>query len=83
MINPNHRCFLLGFPPGSKSVALQLGVHLILLYFIKISPNYKRNRSKSKSQKTKVVKKIETAFNFVKEIPCKCIRNRKKICMKL
>ena len=25
------------FPPGSKSVALQLGVHLILLYFIRIS----------------------------------------------
>ena len=24
------------FPPGSKSVALQLGVHLILLYFIRI-----------------------------------------------
>ena len=24
------------YPPGSKSVALQLGVHLILLYFIKI-----------------------------------------------
>ena len=25
------------YPPGSKSVALQLGVHLILLYFIRIS----------------------------------------------
>ena len=24
------------YPPGSKSVALQLGVHLILLYFIRI-----------------------------------------------
>ena len=25
------------YPPGSKSEALQLGVHLILLYFIRIS----------------------------------------------
>ena len=25
------------YPPGSKSVALQLGVHLILLYFIRIT----------------------------------------------
>ena len=27
---------LMFYPPGSKSVALQLGVHLILLYFIRI-----------------------------------------------
>ena len=29
--------YLQFYPPGSKSEALQLGVHLILLYFIRIS----------------------------------------------
>ena len=29
--------FQINYPPGSKSEALQLGVHLILLYFIRIS----------------------------------------------
>ena len=33
----NYHYYLKYFPPGSKSEALRLGVHLILLYFIRIS----------------------------------------------
>ena len=31
-----YSCFNLCFPPGSKTEDLQLGIHLILLYFIRI-----------------------------------------------
>ena len=33
----SHVTFSFFYPPGSKSEALRLGVHLILLYFIRIS----------------------------------------------